>query len=235
MDTQKNLLQPVIDEHLGQMTEVPLAHYKTKFAEADPLILAARSGIPFTWADVTQDTTQTTGIFALTLLGCPLQVEWPTLNMTYSPTNTKQTSTCAALGNAPDNKVQIIIADLLLNGQLTPNNGAFLSYAEVPWGNHYLKAFQGRCIMRLAYMFKTTNDFSNACEKLGGTLIKSSNPTYEFNFLNGVFTRLTIWEADDEFPPSAQILFSDNAPLAFSAEDLAAVGDIILGALKKCK
>jgi hypothetical protein len=38
---------------------------------------------------------------------------------------------------------------------------------------------------------------------------------------------------DDEFPPSAQFLFSDNTPAAFNAEDLAAVGDVIIGTLKE--
>ncbi|MFQ9393460.1 MAG: DUF3786 domain-containing protein [Lachnospiraceae bacterium] len=35
------------------------------------------------------------------------------------------------------------------------------------------------------------------------------------------------------FPPSAQILFSDNFPLSFSAEDMAVVGDITIGTMKK--
>ena len=36
-----------------------------------------------------------------------------------------------------------------------------------------------------------------------------------------------------EFPPNAQILFSDNFRYAFTAEDLAVVGDIVLGRMKK--
>ena len=34
-------------------------------------------------------------------------------------------------------------------------------------------------------------------------------------------------------PPSAQILFSDNFPAAFSAEDVAYVGDIVMDYMKK--
>ncbi|MEG2633391.1 MAG: DUF3786 domain-containing protein, partial [Oscillospiraceae bacterium] len=37
----------------------------------------------------------------------------------------------------------------------------------------------------------------------------------------------------EEFMPSAQILFSDNFALAFTAEDMAVVGDISIGALGK--
>lgn len=44
--------------------------------------------------------------------------------------------------------------------------------------------------------------------------------------------RLSIWEGDNEFPASAQILFSDNFSAAFTAEDIAVAGDITLNALK---
>ena len=44
-----------------------------------------------------------------------------------------------------------------------------------------------------------------------------------------------LWAGDEEFPPSSQILFSDNFPLSFEAEDLAVVGDIAIGTLKKMK
>ena len=40
------------------------------------------------------------------------------------------------------------------------------------------------------------------------------------------------WEGDDEFPPSSQILFSDNFPVSFAAEDMAVMGDVIIGSLK---
>ena len=37
---------------------------------------------------------------------------------------------------------------------------------------------------------------------------------------------------DEEFPPSSQILFSDNFPVSFQAEDMAVMGDVIIGSLK---
>ena len=44
--------------------------------------------------------------------------------------------------------------------------------------------------------------------------------------------QLILWEGDDEFPPSSQILFSDNFPASFEAEDMAVMGDVIIGSLK---
>jgi len=43
---------------------------------------------------------------------------------------------------------------------------------------------------------------------------------------------MLLWEGDDEFPPSSQILFSDNFPVSFAAEDMAVMGDVIIGSLK---
>ena len=49
----------------------------------------------------------------------------------------------------------------------------------------------------------------------------------------GYDIRLIVWEGDDEFPPNAQILFSDNFPQAFSAEDRTVVGDIVISDIKR--
>ena len=47
---------------------------------------------------------------------------------------------------------------------------------------------------------------------------------------------MILWEGDEEFPPSSQILFSDNFPISFQAEDMAVMGDVIIGSLKSfCK
>ena len=51
--------------------------------------------------------------------------------------------------------------------------------------------------------------------------------------MKGLFVRLILWAGDDEFPPSAQILFSDNFPAAFTqGEDMAVVGDVTIDMLK---
>jgi hypothetical protein len=37
-----------------------------------------------------------------------------------------------------------------------------------------------------------------------------------------------VWAADDEFPASAQILFDDNFPSAFTAEDIAVIPGVAM-------
>ena len=41
-----------------------------------------------------------------------------------------------------------------------------------------------------------------------------------------------LWAGDEDFPPSAQILFDDNFPAAFTAEDLAAACGAAVDRLK---
>ena len=47
-----------------------------------------------------------------------------------------------------------------------------------------------------------------------------------------LFIKFILWEGDDEFPPSSQILFSDNFAVSFAAEDLAVAGDIAINMMK---
>ena len=49
----------------------------------------------------------------------------------------------------------------------------------------------------------------------------------------GLEMQFLLWQGDDEFPPNAQILFSDNFQHAFTAEDLANIGDIVMNRMKQ--
>ena len=69
-------------------------------------------------------------------------------------------------------------------------------------------------------------------ELVGGTKLSVGDAGYEFAFLDELRLQFLLWEGDEEFPPSAQILFSDNFSSAFAGEDMAYVGDISIGTLK---
>ena len=43
-----------------------------------------------------------------------------------------------------------------------------------------------------------------------------------------LYVRFILWEGDEEFPASSQVLFSSNFPAAFGAYDLAEVGEICI-------
>ena len=74
--------------------------------------------------------------------------------------------------------------------------------------------------------------FKAICEAMGAHGIPGSGLTYEFEFLPGLLVRFTLWEGDEEFAPTSQILFSDNFPDAFAAEDRVVVCEYILSEMK---
>ena len=44
--------------------------------------------------------------------------------------------------------------------------------------------------------------------------------------------QILVWEGDDEFPPNAQIIYSDNFADGFAAEDRVVAGDILISTIK---
>ena len=197
----------VADHKIG----VPTEHYRSVFAASDPETMSERSRVPF--AD---------GLFSLALLGRPVTVSWPGMVSRFSDDG-KET----AAGT------RILLARLILEGTLVPPGGALLAYTDMPWGNVYAQQFRGRCIMRLAGTYGgDLHAFDEAAARVSGVPAESGDRSFDMPFLPGLTVRLILWEGDEEFRPSAQILFSDNFSAAFSAEDIAVVGDVILNAMK---
>lgn len=197
----------VVDHKIG----IPTEHYRGLFAAADPAEMSVRSGVPY--AD---------GQFSLTLLSRPVSVSWPEMEVRF----TDDGATAAA-------NTRILLSRLILEGTLHSAAGAMLAYTEMPWGNVYAAQFRGRCILRLAGTYGAALPaFAQACEKVGGRPVKAGDAAYDLPFAPGLTVRLILWEGDEEFSSTAQILFSDNFSAAFSAEDIAVVGDVLLNALK---
>jgi len=74
---------------------------------------------------------------------------------------------------------------------------------------------------------------SAALEKLPVIPLKYGDVSSQIEVMPGYEIRLIVWEGDEEFPPNSQILFSDNFPQAFSAEDRTVVGDVVISDIKR--
>jgi len=128
---------------------------------------------------------------------------------------------------------QLLVMRYLIEGRYVEPEGRFLTFGEVPWGAVYVPTFNGRCIKRLAFTFgNRIEDFKRAMESIGARPLEHGDASYEFELLDGLKLQFILWQGDDEFPPSSQILFSDNFPMAFTAEDMAVTGDVTIGTLK---
>lgn len=198
---------------------VPLEHYLGEFRKADPDEISARTGFAYDGER---------RVFKVTFLGRDYEISHPEFEITcldekygYSPL-------------LETNPAKILVVRFLLEGASSVSTGKFLTYREVPWGEVYYRQFNGRCMMRLAFSYGNKLDnFRKASETVGAEVVKAGDAGYQFEIFPGYFVQFLLWEGDEEFPPSSQILFSDNFPAAFHAEDLVVVCDVIIGALKK--
>lgn len=201
-----------MEARVNNQTGKPLAHYRQAFAASSPEDLAVRTGVVYN-----------NNRFTLTLLSRTVEVSYPEGTAVWTDTHEHVSDMST-----------ILLLRYLTEGAAAEGTGKFLAYAEVPWGSVYLDQFTGRCVKRLAYSYGSDlAAFNSACEALGGKPITGADSAYEIPFMQNLSMRLLLWQGDDEFPPSAQILFSDNFIVAFTAEDLAYVGDLLIGSMKQ--
>ena len=108
-----------------------------------------------------------------------------------------------------------------------------MAYREFNWGGVYEKQFDGRCIKRFAYSYGNKPELlKEIMSRMPARPIEKSDLGFDVTLFDGFIMRFLLWLGDEEFPPSAQILFSDNFAVAFSAEDMAVAGDIVLNRMK---
>lgn len=192
--------------------EVPFSHYEALFRKLDPQDALTRL------KSVQFDGKQ----FTLTLLGRPYAIAWPQYAIT--PLDG---------GAAPNLPTQTFLLRCLLEARELPGSGEWKTFREMPWGELYIQPFTGRCLTRAAFSFGTKlAQFRQACEKLGAQALPHGDAGYEFPFFGPYSMRILIWEGDDEFPPSAQLLYTDNFAQGFAAEDRVVAGDILIGQIK---
>ena len=196
-------------------TGKPLQHYMSAYQTLDPQEISERCNIEF-------DNEKQT--FYIRILGTEHAVTHPEFTMLNHD------------GKETENDYEkILVLRYLCEGKFFPSRGKQLSYREFPWGEIYYRNFEGRCLKRCAFTFgRDIKSFIKLIESnphLYAESLGIGDASYRFEFLNGLYVSVILWQ-DEEFPPSAQILFDDNFVFAFTAEDLAVTGDILIERLK---
>lgn len=199
---------------------IPLEHYLSEYRNIDPKEAAERCGVEYD-----EEKQQ----FHIRLMGFRYLVDFPEFAVHKEDEN--EEGAFLLLDMVP---AKIIVLRFLISAQMVKSSGKYLTYREVPWGEVYFRQFEGRCLMRLKFGFGFKLDkYAEGMEKIPGVKkLSLGDVSYEFEFINGLHVRFILWAGDEEFPPSSQILFEDNFPYAYQAEDLAVVGDISISTLK---
>jgi len=191
--------------------EVPFAHYEGLFRSLDPQEAAERTGTK--WDG---------GEFFVTLLGTEYAIAHPDYAIR-----------AVEGGKLPPLPTQTFLLRWLLEGKQAPWHGDWKTFREMPWGEMYIKPYTGRVLTRAAFTFGfRLAAFSAACGKLGALKLPHGDAGYEFTLIGDYKVRLLVWEGDDEFPPNAQVIYSDNFAEGFAAEDRVVAGDILIGTVR---
>lgn len=201
--------------------EVPFEHYLEKYQSLDPEEAAKRLNILYD---------ANAGKFQFRFMGHSYEVTYPEFSVQVL--DKKDTDKDLLMNSLP---AKTFILRYLLNGQYVRSSGRFMTFREVPtYGELYIQPFTGRCIKRLTYGFGyKLKAFEAAMEQIpGAERISMGDVAYEFELINGYRMRFIFWEGDEEFPPSAQILYSDNFQFGFHAEDMVVAGDLSITTVK---
>jgi hypothetical protein len=111
--------------------------------------------------------------------------------------------------------------------------GEWKTFREMPWGEMYITPYTGRVLTRAAFTLGTRiAKFRAAAEKMGAEPVPHGDAGFRFTLVGGYEMQILVWEGDEEFPPSAQVLYSDNFAEGFAAEDRVVAGDILISTLK---
>ena len=199
----------VVENH---KEEVPFAHYEELFRGLD--VSDAQQRLPGVKWDGKE--------FYVNLLGREYAISHPD----YAIRATDG-------GKVPPLPTQTFLLRYLLESKDVSWNGEWKTFREMPWGEMYIKPYTGRVLTRAAYTFSFKLDaFRKAAETMGATAVKHGDAGYLFELVGGYRMQMLVWQGDDEFPPNAQILYSDNFADGFTAEDRAVAADLLIGAIK---
>ena len=191
--------------------EVPFSYYENLFRQLEPEEAVARTGVK--WDG---------GEFYVNLLGREYAISHP--EYAIRPLDG---------GALPPLPVQTFLLRYLLESKQVAWSGEWKTFREMPWGEMYIKPYTGRVLTRAAFTFGTrVAAFKAACEKLGALPLPNGDAGYQLDLIGDYQMRILVWEGDEEFPPNAQVLYTDNFAQGFAAEDRVVAGDILISTIK---
>ncbi|WP_347490938.1 DUF3786 domain-containing protein [Desulfoscipio sp. XC116] len=111
---------------------------------------------------------------------------------------------------------------------------AKVSFKELPSGSIYVGPFTNRAIKPLVSIFAgNIEKMLEAAERLGGWKDSIGDVSVTVPVLPKIPITFVIWEGDDEFPPTGNVLFDTSAPSHLDTEDYALLPGLALWEMKR--
>lgn len=156
-------------------------------------------------------------VIRLPLWGRPLHLSWADLRAFDAET-----------GSELPMHSQALLLYYLSTGDGTPLAGRWISFAELPDGRFYDRAFQGYTGRELSRHFADRREaFRAAAEANGGCAWPMGDQAYLFWPLPRLPLLVVHWLGDEDFPPSYKILFDASASHYLPTDACAILGSML--------
>lgn len=139
--------------------------------------------------------------------------------------------------HSPSKKVvslvtRILLLHYLIRADGKPLQGKWVAYKEIPGGLLYAGVFARRVTEPLQRKFgKSAQAFKETGVQSGGQLVAMGDASFTLYAFPYVPLQYVLWEGDEEFPPSVQLLFDASVDHYLTLEDIVVLGQVTTGRL----
>jgi len=131
-------------------------------------------------------------------------------------------------------EVRILLIHYLYNASGASLQNSLISFKELKDGFLYIVPFTNRAINPLVNIFGNNPSLMvAAAESIGGKKTDLGDVAVTVPVLPLLPVTCVIWEGDDEFPPSGNILFDGSAGTHLATEDFAFLAGMLVFKLKE--
>jgi hypothetical protein len=128
--------------------------------------------------------------------------------------------------------VRVLLLHYLIRADGSPLAGRWVGYKDIPGGLLYAGVFARRVTDRLVKRFgNAAKEFQEAGSTLGGEPAGVGDASFTLRALPSVPLQYVLWEGDEEFSASLQLLFDASVVHYLSLEDIVVLGQMATGRL----
>jgi hypothetical protein len=127
---------------------------------------------------------------------------------------------------------RILLLHYLIRADGDPLTGKWVAYKDIPGGLLYAGVFARRVTEPLQRKFgKTAESFKRIGIQSGGKSVEVGDASFILRAFPHVPLQYVLWEGDEEFPASVQLLFDASVDHYLTLEDIVVLGQVTTGRL----
>jgi Domain of unknown function (DUF3786) len=128
--------------------------------------------------------------------------------------------------------VRALLLHYLLRADGSPFTGEWAAYKDLAGGLLYASVFARRVTEPLIKRFgRSAKLLQQVGDRLGGRSARIGDASFHLLAFPRIPLQYVLWEGDEEFPPSAQLLFDSSVDHYLPLEDIVVLGQITTGRL----